>query len=75
MRSGKELEPGARTRRGHGLASNAETEREVDVQTKQPEKSAPEEPKTFETRPPFPERLAKTKKKKMKRRFLKHCGR
>ena len=70
LRSGKELEPVAGKRRGHGLASDAETEVEVDVQPEQPEKSAPLEPKIFEIRPPFPERLAKTKKEKDEKEIL-----
>ncbi|KAJ8771973.1 hypothetical protein K2173_027150 [Erythroxylum novogranatense] len=69
-RSGKELEPVAGKGRGHGLTPAAKTEVEIQKQKEHPVNFAPTEPKILEIRPPFPERLAKSKKDKEDKEIL-----
>ncbi|KAJ9168419.1 hypothetical protein P3X46_019944 [Hevea brasiliensis] len=70
LRSGKELESVAGKKCGHSLTSKTETEVVIAKQTDQPEKFALVKPKILESRPPFPERLAKSKKEKEEREIL-----
>ncbi|KAL0418775.1 UNVERIFIED_CONTAM: hypothetical protein Sradi_1291000 [Sesamum radiatum] len=63
LRSGKELQENTGkngTKRGH--AQKRKTEKEVEIPQEQDDETKEDNPKVLVTRPPFPERFAKSKK-------------